>query len=299
MKVCVIGTNGFLATSIGQYLSRYDDCEIIAYGRTMPRGYRFKEFNEIDLSVAAIDPICLKSSDAIIYCAGAGIQSQKKDNPKDIYNLNTVIPVNLCIGLRDVSYTGAIITFGSVFEMGSTSDRELFTEESIATSTYRAPNDYVVSKRVLTRFVANYERNFRHLHFIIPTIYGLGENPNRLIPYTVHSIKSNQPLHLTSGTQIRQYLHVSDASRAIIKSIQENVPSGIYNLSSTDVCTVREVVEYVFQQAGKELPENSFGQAQRQDACMQFLALNGSKLKKFIGEYQTHELTQALMEYFK
>ena len=94
-------------------------------------------------------------------------------------------------------------------------------------------------------------------------------------------------------------MHVRDASKAIVNSIKGNVPGGIYNLSSTDVCSVKEIVEYLFQLAGKKLPMNSFGQAQRQDACMQFLALNGSKLKNFIGEYQSIDLSQVLTEYFK
>jgi nucleoside-diphosphate-sugar epimerase len=299
MKVCIIGTNGFLATAIGQCLSDIDGCEILACGRTAPSEYEFTAFKKIDINVSILDPTWFQSSDIIIYCAGAGIQSQNKDNPKDIYTLNTETPLNLCIGLREVSYTGTFITFGSVFEMGATSDKELFTEQDITTSTCEAPNDYVVSKRLLTRFVSSYKRDFRHLHFIIPTIYGSGENPNRLIPYTVHSIKSNQPLHFTSGSQIRQYLHVRDASKAIVNSIKGNVPGGIYNLSSTDVCSVKEIVEYLFQLAGKKLPMNSFGQAQRQDACMQFLALNGSKLKNFIGEYQSIDLSQVLTEYFK
>ena len=41
---------------------------------------------------------------------------------------------------------------------------------------------------MLTRFVSAYAHEFIHWHFIIPTIYGPGENVKRLIPYTIQSI---------------------------------------------------------------------------------------------------------------
>ena len=80
------------------------------------------------------------------------------------------------------------------------------TENLTTPSSAPAPSDYVVSKRMLTRFVTSYKHDFTHWHFIIPTIYGENENPKRLIPYTINAIKNGEELHFTAGNQTRQYL---------------------------------------------------------------------------------------------
>ncbi|MCS2389276.1 hypothetical protein NXV57_19075 [Bacteroides thetaiotaomicron] len=65
------------------------------------------------------------------------------------------------------------------------------------TSTCPAPNDYTVSKRMLSAFVSSYKHEFTHWHFYIPTIYGVGENPKRLIPYVITAIRNGEELHFT------------------------------------------------------------------------------------------------------
>ena len=77
---------------------------------------------------------------------------------------------------------------GSSFELGQTTERHAFTEHEVLTSTFKAPNDYTISKRMLSRFIDGYSHEFTHWHFYIPTIYGETENPTRLIPYTINSL---------------------------------------------------------------------------------------------------------------
>jgi hypothetical protein len=139
---------------------------------------------------AELDCSPLHDSDIVVYAIGAGIQSNLKEGSNLIYNLNVTAPVTIYNKLKELDYTGVFVTFDSVFEMGETNETHFFTEEVVLTYTAPAPSDYVVLKRMLTRFVTSYKHDFTQWHFIIPTIFGAGENTQRLIPYVVNAIKT-------------------------------------------------------------------------------------------------------------
>ena len=200
-----------------------------------------------------------------------------------IYNLNVTAPVTICNKLKELNYKGRFVTLGSVFEMGETKEERYFTEEDVLTSTCPAPNDYTVSKRMLSAFVSSYKHEFTHWHFYIPTIYGEGENPKRLIPYTIYAIRNGEELHFTAGDQTRQYIHVSEVPRMIDLAIQKNLPSGVYNIQGKETVTVKEIVTAIHLAMGKEVPEDCFGSAQRADVGMKYLALDGKKLREATG----------------
>ena len=187
MKISILGCNGFLSTAIAKYANQ-KEWILNMYGLDEPRCHTYDSFIKCNLMDAELDCSPLLDSDIIIYAIGAGIQSNLKEGFNLIYNLNVTAPVTICNKLKELDYKGVFVTLGSVFEMGETKEERFFTEEDVLTSTALAPSVYVVSKRMLTRFVTSYKHDFTHWHFIIPTIYGPGENSNRLIPYTINAI---------------------------------------------------------------------------------------------------------------
>jgi nucleoside-diphosphate-sugar epimerase len=217
-----------------------------------------------------------------VYAIGAGIQANLKEGFNLIYNLNVTAPVTICNKLKELDYKGVVVTFGSYFEMGETKEEKFFTEGDVLSSTASAPSDYVVSKRMLSRFVTSYKHEFTHWHFIIPTIYGAGENPKRLIPYVVNAIKNNEELHFTAGDQTRQYLHVSEIPRFLELAYERKLPSGMYNIEGKETLTVKNLVALIHSALGREVPEGCFGSVQRSDVGMKYLALNGKKLSSLI-----------------
>lgn len=296
MKYSILGSNGFLSNAIGKYVNR-NGWVLDVYGLDEPHGIKFDKFVKCNLMDAELDCSPLLDSDIIVYAIGAGIQSNLKEGFNLIYNLNVTAPVTICNKLKELDYRGTFVTFGSVFEMGETKEERLFTENDILTSTAPAPSDYVVSKRMLTRFVKSYKHVFTHWHFIIPTIYGAGENPQRLIPYTVNAILNNTPLHFTAGDQTRQYVHVSEVSRLIEQAFIHKLPTGIYNIEGPDTLTVKELVTKIHNALNMSLPEECFGTAQRSDVAMKYLALDGTKLKINLNYRASIHIDEALKDY--
>ena len=282
MKITILGSNGFLSTAIGIYFQK-KDCVLDVYGLDAPLQHKCSHFHQVNLLADDLNLIELKDSDIIVYAIGAGIQSNLNESANLIYRLNVTCPVNICNQLKAIGYQGVFVSFGSVFEMGEVKEERKFTEEDILTSSAIAPTDYVVSKRMLSRFVSSYKHDFVHWHFIIPTIYGAGENPKRLIPYTIHSILSDEELHFTAGEQTRQYIHVSEVPRLLELAFLKGLDSGIYNIEGKDTLTVREIVSLIHSHFGKPVPANCFGSASRSDVGMKFLALDGNRLRQEIG----------------
>ena len=296
MKVTILGTNGFLSRAIAVYCNG-KGYPVNMYGLDEPTGHSYDSFHKVNLMTEELDYSDLIKSDIIVYAIGAGIQSNLKEGNDLIYNLNVTAPVKICNALKTAGYKGCFITFGSVFEMGETHDERFFTEVDVLTSVCPAPNDYTVSKRMLSRFVDSYKHDFTHWHFFIPTIYGEKENPFRLIPYTINAIRNNEPLHFTAGDQTRQYIYVGEVPAMIDWAYDKQLPSGIYNIQGKDTLTVREIVTAIHRHFGKDVPNDCFGSANRADVGMKYLALDGTKLKNAIGFEATISLTDVIDRY--
>lgn len=277
MKISILGTNGFLSSAIAKFANK-EGWTLIMYGLDEPKGHKYDAFYKINLMDSDLDCSSLLDSNIVIYAIGAGIQANLKEGFNLIYNLNVTVPVTICNKLKELDYRGCFVTFGSYFEMGETKESRFFTEKDILTSTCPAPNDYTVSKRMLSKFVASYKHDFTHWHFYIPTIYGAGENPKRLIPYVINAIRKGEELNFTAGDQTRQYVHVSEVPRMIALAYEKNLPSGLYNIEGKETLTVKEIVSLIHHAMGKEVSEGCFGSVQRADETMKYLALDGRKL---------------------
>lgn len=295
MTISIIGTNGLLANEIGLFCNN-NLMKLISYGRREPSVHTFQEFKKIDLMTEEIDIAEVTQSDVIIYACGAGVQSNLKDSVESIYNLNTYTPINICNQLNKIGYKGTFVSFGSCFEIGNNAISIEFTEMDIANSMLDVPNDYCVSKRLLTKFVSSKHQTFKHLHLMLPTIYGEREAEHRLVPYTVSSIKRNESMQFTSGKQIRQYLYAGDVPRLIFELISLE-KEGMYNLSGIETYSVRAIVEEIYKFYGLHTNEELFGKAERSDVGMENLQLNGTLVKLLLPDFKYSRFNEILKLY--
>lgn len=280
MRIVIIGTNGFLSTAIAKYFYA-KGWWVDMYGLEEPN-HPYHTYSSLNVLKEDIDYETMLMSDVIVYASGAGIQSNLNEDANLVYALNTFAPIRICKLLRDWDYKGVFITFGSYFELGESNLQQSAVELDIISSQAPAPTDYVVSKRLLTRFVTSYKHDFTHWHFILPTIFGPGENPQRLIPYTISTIYNNEKPCFTSGNQVRQYLYVEDVTKYIETAVQCGLPSGLYNIAGSTNLSVKEIVESIARRMNVILDTNVFGTEDRSDVKMQYLALDDSKLKKYM-----------------
>lgn len=298
MFISIIGTNGLLATEIGVFCNN-NNINVKAFGRREPERYKYNEFNKLDLNIDKLNIESVLDSNIIYYTSGAGIQSNLNDPVSFVYHLNTFVPIDLSNALNKNGYQGTFVTFGSCFEIGNNNESHLYSERDIERSTLEVPNDYCISKRLLTRYVSSSQKNsFKHLHIILPTIYGEKEAAHRLIPYAISSIKNNRQMQFTSGVQVRQYLYAGDVPKIVFDLVKIGI-EGVFNVSGNETFTVRKIVEMIYSFYGLETSDDLFGKAERVDVGMLNLQIDDSKLKNILPSLEYTMFTDSLKIYDK
>lgn len=296
MTISIIGANGLLATEIGVFCEK-NSISVKTFGRRAPERYTCSEFYKTDLTVDQLKIKNVLDSEIIFYTTGAGIQSNLNDPVISIYHLNAFTPIEICKELSKSGYKGTFVTFGSCFEIGNNNKSIRFSENDVAKSVLEVPNDYCVSKRLLTRYVSSsLKSSFKHLHIILPTIYGEKEALHRLIPYAVSSIKKSEPMQFTRGLQIRQYLYAGDIPKIIFDLVHMG-KEGILNISGTETYTVREIVEMIYSFYGRKTSDDLFGKAERADVGMLDLQIDDSQLKKILPNIKYTKFIDSLKMY--
>lgn len=278
-KIALIGSDSFVARYVYQQLK--GNCKVTGFSRR--NILQLDNHIQFNYPERPIDFKMLFDFDTVIYCAGGGIQGKEED--ESVYQLNTFLPISMSLYLNNKLYKGKLITFGSYFEIGNNSIEKEFDENDVITSNMSVPNHYCLSKRLLSRFFQGGNFSFKHYHLILPTIYGKGENSNRLIPYLVNTLMEGKEPNLTSGCQVRQYIHASDLSQLVEIIIKSEVASGVYNVPCYETVRISDLVKTIYSVFDINYSEKN-ETMQRYDESMQYLALNCAKIKNTISNWK-------------
>jgi nucleoside-diphosphate-sugar epimerase len=292
-----------LAGYLAERLLREPQVQLTLLGRRLPTNLPLGSeervnFQLFDYPDAPLDLPLLLTHNALVYCAAAGVQARHQIPAATVAAINHEVPASLLAALSQQQYAGRWLSFGSYFELGAVPASGAATEDDVVTAAWPVADGYSASKRQLTAFVAGQPLPFPAWHLVLPTIYGAHENADRLIPYLVRSLRQGEPLHLSAGTQVRQYLHgrdVADLSARLL--LGQPVPGGIYNVAGPDVLAIKDLVGQVFAQFGQSA-ESALGTVQTRDESMPVLHLSGHKLLTALPEWQPrHTLASSLAEY--
>jgi nucleoside-diphosphate-sugar epimerase len=91
------------------------------------------------------------------------------------------------------------------------------------------------------------ERRMPFLNLRLFGVFGIGEAPHRVVPYLIAKLRENQPVDLTPGEQIRDWLYIDDVIDALLEAATcPHLPdTGIFNVCSGHGTSVRELAEQV------------------------------------------------------
>lgn len=79
--------------------------------------------------------------------------------------------------------------------------------------------------------------------------YGPGESPGRFLPSAIQGILRNQPVPISAGTQVRDFMYVDDIGAALAALVVSPV-TGPVNIASGHGRTLSEMVDEVTRQIG-------------------------------------------------
>ncbi|MDD5109212.1 MAG: NAD(P)-dependent oxidoreductase [Candidatus Omnitrophica bacterium] len=80
-------------------------------------------------------------------------------------------------------------------------------------------------------------------------LYGPYENPRRLVPSVIHTLRKKEIMRCSHGNQIRDFLYVGDAAEVFVKLLNSDI-CGPINIASGQPITVKEVVSIIAEKMG-------------------------------------------------
>ena len=126
-------------------------------------------------------------------------------------------------------------------------------------------------------------------------MFGVGEDPRRLIPSMMRGLLAEAPIALTSGRQIRDFLDTRDIGDALAALLQSEV-EGAVNVASGRAVSLREVGEMLAAIAARDKNLLQFGALPDREGEPKSLVADITRLAKEIAFTPARTLEQRLAE---
>ena len=168
---------------------------------------------------------------------------------------------------------------------------ELFTEDT----PYEPSSPYSASKASSDHLVRAWQRTYGFPVVITncSNNYGPYQFPEKLIPHMILNALDGKPLPIYgNGQQIRDWLHVEDHARALVKVAKEAAIGQTYNIGGHNEKTNLEVVHTLCELLEELVPEKPAGVAHYMDLITYVTdrpghdvryAIDASKIKRDLG----------------
>lgn len=114
--------------------------------------------------------------------------------------------------------------------------------------------------------------------------FGLGEAPSRLIPMVIARLAGREPVQLSDGQQLRDFIHVDDVARALLDLASSNVKlDPVINIGTGKAVQLRFAVKRIAGELGAPEELLHFGAVQRSAHDQDMLEADPTRLQAAIG----------------
>jgi len=225
-----VAADRILITGAGGFLGRYVVAQLpTACGITRA---------ECDLTdLAAVRRTCDQIQPTLVIHLAAKIPGRGTDSLETIFRENVLATANLLSCLPATGY----------FLYSSTLD--VYGDSPPTPITERTPTDPVTDYAIMklaAEKVTQARAPARAGILRFTHLYGAGDHGIKLIPKVMETVaRGDTPVIFGDGSDLRDFLHVTDAARAVVLAAQTRA-TGIFNVASGHSLTVRETVEAIF-----------------------------------------------------
>lgn len=231
-KIIITGSTGFVGNNLSKYL--------------VNKGIEIAEVNREMLSKLSSAPLNLNHDDVLVHLAGKAHDLKKTMDPSAYYTVNYQLTADLYDAFLR-SDAKKFIFVSSVKASADTVDG-ILTEEEI-------PNpltDYGKSKLQAEDYIRSQPLPDGKTYYILRPcmIHGPGNKGNLNLLFKF--VQKGIPYPLASFTNKRSFLSVENLCFVITELINQNIPSGIYNVADDQALSTNEVVSLLANASGKE-----------------------------------------------
>jgi nucleoside-diphosphate-sugar epimerase len=199
-------------------------------------------------------------ADVLVHLAACGVQSRDRAFER-MTRVNVTEPLALLelardAGVRRVVAVGSYLEYtgyGRLPDAPASEEDARPLREDDATEPAGAYGATKSAGGLLLRARAR-ELGLPTWYLRLASLYGLGDDPGRLVPSAVRAAVAQEPFETTEGAQVREWLHADDAVRAVLSAAVADPPqpATIVNVGTSEGIAQRDVVRLVFEIAGAD-----------------------------------------------
>ena len=282
MRCVVTGASGFLGSWLVRQLLREGHFVTVLL-RGEPQARRVSDWlgrvrvvhGSFEDCAALGNKLAGETIDVFLHLAWSGVTADRRDDVSQISN-NVVGCIRLWEIARDLGCKHWI-GLGSQAEYGP---RQEVLKEDLP---LKPATVYAVAKVASAMITAKMSEivGMRHTWVRLVAVYGPGDDPKHLIPFTIRTLLAGKKPALTKGEQRWDYLYVEDAAKAIAR-IAASGATGSLNLASGQTVVIRKLIECLTALVGPALPLGFGDVPYRPDQIMR-LEADISRLRRATG----------------
>jgi dTDP-6-deoxy-L-talose 4-dehydrogenase (NAD+) len=244
LKIVVTGATGFIGNHLIKELLKDMNNEVIATSRDTEKAKKYEWFTKvkyISYDLDSLEEINLfeyfDKPDRVIHLAWDGLPNYNDliHIEKNLFNNYQFIKNLVANGLKDITITGTCFEYGLINGCLS---------EDIQTN---PSNSYAIAKDNLRKFIEELKKQFEFNYKWIRLfyMYGEGQGEKSLIALLDKAIQNaEKEFNMSSGEQLRDYLHVQKVASYISKIVLQNqIDNQIINCCSGKPISIRKFVE--------------------------------------------------------
>ena len=140
------------------------------------------------------------------------------------------------------------------------------------------------------------DENMDFIHLRIFSVYGYGDREGTLVDSCIKSFNAGKTMQLGPCRQNWNYLYIKDFANILLKLIEIDCPTGIYNIASPETRVLRDFVKIIYEKSNKT--GNYEFEEKTDDNPEGSPELNPSidKLKKYIKNYEFMPFSKGIKE---
>lgn len=240
-KVIITGSNGFLGNALAEKLLNMN---VYVYGITSSKKdsplEKYPNYENIVATFDQYDNVLNKITnqdiDVLFHCAWQGTTSKEyQDFNVQINNLN-IIPK--LIGLMKNNNCKKCIFIGSGYQY------KMLSKEN---NEY-VDNIYGVIKQSCEELLKLEctKNNIKYNNVLFTTLYGVGDNSNRLINTMITKAINKESPELIEGNNLYDFLYIDDAVDGIMAICNKGKNLTSYYIGSRNLCKFKEMISKLF-----------------------------------------------------
>lgn len=253
MRLFVTGGTGFIGSAlVAEAISAGHELALLTRN---PDAWRLRpwagRFRHVEGDLSDMQPVTAALEEfrpeAVVHLAWAGVGGNDRNDPVQIRNIGWSADLLVAAqqaGARHFLSTGSQAEYGPKSGIVSPNDQTapttLYGESKLATC------------RILTRLASLRQIRFSWLRVF--STYGATDHPYWMIPGLIRDLLRGERPALTEGRQKWDYLHVSDAARALLLVATSETAGGVYNLGSGSAPPLRDTVSLIRDSIDPNLP---------------------------------------------